>query len=175
MFIAVISGTKYRPLTGLLITAFHDLLLMDNGHILRTLTLRNLSIYTLTHTETQKPSRHPHCVLTLFHLCRRKQQCSGSAVGIRESHLHQVLARLIIRGKRCCPWIQCTTNSGDVYFTALTVHAHNVTLLHATCCHPHDGKTKKADLEKEKHRTQRNSCIEPQGQKKLVRGRQEYK
>lgn len=30
--------TKYRHLTGLLITAFHDLQPMDNGHILRTLT-----------------------------------------------------------------------------------------------------------------------------------------
>lgn len=122
-----------------------------------------------------KPSRHPHHVLTLFHLCRRKQQRSGSAVGIRESHLHQALAQLIIRGKRCCPWIQCTTNSGDVYFAALTVHADKVTPLHAACCCAHDGKTKKADMEKEKHRTQRNVCIEPRGQKELVRGRQEYK
>lgn len=117
-----------------------------------------------------KPSRHPHHVLTLFHLCRRKQQHSGPATCIRESNLHQALGRLIIREKRCCPWIQCMTNSGDVYFTALTVHTMSPRRTHA-CCRIHDGETKKADDE-----TQRcTACNEPQRWKEMLRGRQEYK
>lgn len=55
-------------------------------------------------------SRHPHRALTLFHLCGRKQQRSGS--GSAYAGLICIDGRrLIIREKRCCPWIQCTTNT----------------------------------------------------------------
>lgn len=73
-----------------------------------------------------KPPRHPHQVLTLFHLCDMKLQDSGSETSVRESHLHRIVGWLI-REKRCCPWIQRLTNSGDVYLTDLTVQ---------TQCHP---------------------------------------
>lgn len=67
------------------------------------------------------PFRRSDHVLTLFHLRRRTQQHSGSTTSVRDSHLHQTDSRLIVREKKCCPWIQCMTNSGNVYFTALTV------------------------------------------------------
>lgn len=106
-----------------------------------------------------KPPRHYHHVVTLFHLCRRKQQHPGSSTCVCESHLHQTVGSLVIREQRCCPWILCMTNSGDVYFTALT-HTHTM----SPCCTPpastHDGKTKQAEI----YWIQRDACIEAERQ-----------